>query len=90
MTQKTGISIGQSISVEEHLPENGRQVMVCGYDTSFLSGSSGAKISIGKFNPKRGWNCSISEVEYWTELPNLPINMEKNQINLGCDDSEED
>lgn len=73
MTQDLKSVTAQWINVEEHLPEDGRRVMVCGYITSSYTNQRVPEVSIGVFNPKRGWQAEIREVEYWTEMPSMPI-----------------
>lgn len=71
--QELEVITSRWISVEEHLPEDGRKVMVCGYIRCILTGNSTPEISVGFFNPKKGWRAELVEVEYWTDLPHLPI-----------------
>jgi hypothetical protein len=66
----------QWIDVNEHLPEEGEEVLVCGYFRAVF-GKTCVMLAEATFSPSQGWESSLSEIHYWTEKIELPLKIIK-------------
>jgi hypothetical protein len=62
----------QWIDVNEHLPPEGETVLACGISKNGW-GSERIVMTEARFNPSCGWISILTDVSFWTEMPDLPI-----------------